>query len=163
MNEMAARKLTRKHPFKCISYSKDHLVRTYPAGRRIDSSNFNPIHFWAYGIQMAALNFQTQDVFAGVNAAMFEQSGSCGYTLKPRVLWDEANPLYRKLNPMSKELVNYSALILTLHVISGQHVMPGMHSGSPIIEVEILGVANDSAKEKSKVGRERHVNELCRL
>jgi len=34
-------------------------MRTYPAGMRIDSSNFNPIPFWACGIQMAALNYQT--------------------------------------------------------------------------------------------------------
>ena len=35
-------------------------MRTYPAGMRIDSSNFNPVIFWAFGIQMVALNYQTE-------------------------------------------------------------------------------------------------------
>lgn len=59
LNETAAKKLCRKHPLKLISYTKDHVVRTYPAGMRIDSSNFNPIMFWSFGLQMVALNYQT--------------------------------------------------------------------------------------------------------
>jgi len=35
-------------------------MRTYPAGMRIDSSNFNPIPMWACGIQLTALNYQTE-------------------------------------------------------------------------------------------------------
>ncbi len=116
MNEAAARKLCRKHPLKCIAYTRDHIVRTYPGGMRIDSSNFNPIHYWAYGLQMVALNFQTPDIAMAVNAAMFEQSGNGGYTLKPRCLWDETHALFRRFNPSSKEFLSQSALILTLTV-----------------------------------------------
>lgn len=94
-------------------------MRTYPGGMRIDSSNFNPINFWSSGIQMIALNYQTADVPMAVNAAMFEQYGNCGYTLKPRVLWDPTHPLYGKFNPLSKEIANTSALILQLTVLSG--------------------------------------------
>ena len=35
-------------------------MRTYPSGMRIDSSNFNPVIFWAFGLQMVALNYQTE-------------------------------------------------------------------------------------------------------
>jgi len=35
-------------------------MRIYPAGMRIDSSNFNPIPMWACGIQLTALNYQTE-------------------------------------------------------------------------------------------------------
>ncbi len=38
-------------------------MRAYPAGTRIDSSNFNPMFFWAFGIQLAALNYQTEGRF----------------------------------------------------------------------------------------------------
>uniref|UniRef100_A0A914UMA0 Phosphoinositide phospholipase C n=1 Tax=Plectus sambesii TaxID=2011161 RepID=A0A914UMA0_9BILA len=88
LNETAAKKLCRKHPLKSIAYTRDHVVRTYPGGMRIDSSNFNPIQYWAYGLQMVALNFQTPDVAMAVNTALFEQTGNRGYTMKPRVLWD---------------------------------------------------------------------------
>ena len=39
-------------------------MRTYPAGMRIDSSNFNPVIFWAFGIQMVALNYQTEGIYS---------------------------------------------------------------------------------------------------
>ena len=40
-------------------------MRTYPAGMRIESSNFNPVIFWAFGIQMVALNYQTEGTHLG--------------------------------------------------------------------------------------------------
>ncbi|RCN45801.1 Phosphatidylinositol-specific phospholipase C, Y domain protein [Ancylostoma caninum] len=79
LNENAAKKLIKRHPLKCISYTRDHLIRTYPSAKHYDSSNFNPINCWAHGLQMVALNFQTPDVIMAVNQAMFEQSGSSGY------------------------------------------------------------------------------------
>ena len=35
-----------------------HIVRTYPKGSRVDSSNYNPQTMWNAGIQMVAINFQ---------------------------------------------------------------------------------------------------------
>ncbi|KAK0396427.1 hypothetical protein QR680_001710 [Steinernema hermaphroditum] len=160
LNEASARKLCRKHALKCIAYTKDHVVRTYPGGMRIDSSNFNPVLYWSFGLQMVALNFQTADVAMAVNAAMFEQTGNCGYTLKPRVLWDSSHPLYRKFNPLSKELAQHSAIILTLTIISGQHVFPNQHHASPYVEIEIIGISSDCAKEKTKAISRNSVNPM---
>ena len=42
-----------------LKCTERQLVRTYPKGARIDSSNYNPVPFWNHGIQMTALNFQT--------------------------------------------------------------------------------------------------------
>jgi len=44
-------------------------MRTYPAGMRIDSSNFNAIPMWACGIQMTALNYQTEGGYCLLNSA----------------------------------------------------------------------------------------------
>ncbi|WKY15760.1 hypothetical protein Q1695_000889 [Nippostrongylus brasiliensis] len=114
LNENAAKKLIKRHPFRCISHTRDHLIRTYPSAKHYDSSNFNPINCWAHGLQMVALNFQTPDVIMAVNQAMFEQSGNCGFQLKPRVLWDTSHPMHGKFNPLSKDLANSSALLLNL-------------------------------------------------
>ncbi|KAF4493252.1 1-phosphatidylinositol-4,5-bisphosphate phosphodiesterase 1 [Fusarium agapanthi] len=57
-----------------------HLVRVYPDPNRVDSSNFNPVQCWKHGVQMAALNFQTNDFYMSLNEAMFR--GSSGYLLK---------------------------------------------------------------------------------
>lgn len=57
--------------------------RVYPKGTRVDSSNFDPICHWDAGVQMVALNYQTQDEAMLLNEAMFEScQGGCGYTLK---------------------------------------------------------------------------------
>uniref|UniRef100_A0AC35TZW9 Phosphoinositide phospholipase C n=1 Tax=Rhabditophanes sp. KR3021 TaxID=114890 RepID=A0AC35TZW9_9BILA len=153
LNETVARKLCRKHPIKSTIYTKDHVVRTYPGAMRIDSSNFSPIQYWAHGFQMVALNFQTVDTSMAVNSSMFEQSGNCGYKLKPRALWDESYPLYKKYNPLSKDHANQSALILNLNIISGQHVGQGIANASTYVEVEVMGIQADCIKEKSKIVR----------
>ncbi|KAF5642478.1 1-phosphatidylinositol-4 5-bisphosphate phosphodiesterase 1 [Fusarium tjaetaba] len=59
-----------------------HLVRVYPDPNRVDSSNFDPLQCWRHGVQMAALNCQTDDFYMSLNQAMFH--GSLGYVLKDR-------------------------------------------------------------------------------
>ena len=59
-------------------------MRVYPAGMRIDSSNFNPLSVWSCGIQMVAMNYQTlADANLHIHSAMF--AGTPGYVLKPQV------------------------------------------------------------------------------
>jgi len=64
-------------------YNVHHMTRTYPAGARVDSSNYNPVLAWAMGCQMVALNFQTNDTPLLLNDGRFRQNGGCGYVLKP--------------------------------------------------------------------------------
>lgn len=95
LNESAAKKICRKQPLGVVAHAETQLIRTYPAGMRIDSSNFNPVIFWAFGIQMVALNYQTDDAALHLNAAMYEQNGQCGYVRKPSVMWDKEHMMYR--------------------------------------------------------------------
>jgi phosphatidylinositol phospholipase C delta len=64
-------------------YNQEHMTRTYPAGVRVDSSNYNPTVAWAVGSQLVALNFQTHDTPLLLNDGRFRQAGSSGYVLKP--------------------------------------------------------------------------------
>lgn len=64
-------------------YNLHHMTRTYPAGGRVDSSNYNPVLAWAMGCQLVALNFQTSDTPLLLNYGRFRQNGGCGYVLKP--------------------------------------------------------------------------------
>ncbi|KAK7959759.1 uncharacterized protein PG986_004613 [Apiospora aurea] len=64
-----------------FAHNKRHLMRTYPAGTRVDSSNMDPSGHWRRGVQFAALNWQTLDEGMMLNEAMFD--GSKGYVLKP--------------------------------------------------------------------------------
>jgi phosphatidylinositol phospholipase C delta len=67
-------------------FNQTHMTRTYPAGTRVDSSNYNPILAWSMGSQLVALNFQTPDAALILNDGRFRQNGRCGYVLKPQGL-----------------------------------------------------------------------------
>jgi len=69
-----------------INLNKSHLTRVYPAGFRINSTNYDPHHHWAAGCQVVALNYQVHDRGMQMNSAMFTMNGHCGYVLKPQPL-----------------------------------------------------------------------------
>merc|ERR1719491_1717241 len=64
-------------------YNVHHMSRIYPAGTRLDSSNYNPVVPWSSGCQLVALNFQTDDSPMTINDGRFRENGSCGYVHKP--------------------------------------------------------------------------------
>ena len=46
-------------PVEFNEYNNRQLSRVYPAGKRVDSSNYDPLPLWCLGSQLVALNFQT--------------------------------------------------------------------------------------------------------
>lgn len=76
----------RKQSHYWIQYNQTHISRTFPSGKRIDSSNYSPILAWSTGCQMVALNTQTPDEALRVNDGRFRENGSVGYVLKPSLL-----------------------------------------------------------------------------
>ncbi|KAJ3506827.1 hypothetical protein NLJ89_g6652 [Agrocybe chaxingu] len=69
-----------------IKHTKGHLVRTYPKGTRLSSTNYEPHRFWAAGAQLVAINWQTFDLGFMINHAMFQRNGRSGYVLKPTAI-----------------------------------------------------------------------------
>ena len=79
--------LSRHLPLKAAAiarHNSQHLMRVYPKGTRISSSNLKPVPFWATGAQICALNWQQFGLSNQLNAALFY--GSEGYVLKPAAL-----------------------------------------------------------------------------
>ncbi|XP_055986441.1 1-phosphatidylinositol 4,5-bisphosphate phosphodiesterase epsilon-1 isoform X1 [Sorex fumeus] len=150
LNENAAKRLCRRYSQKLIQHTACQLLRTYPAATRIDSSNPNPLMFWLHGIQLVALNYQTDDLPLHLNAAMFEANGGCGYVLKPPVLWDRNCPMYQKFSPLERDLDSMEPAIYSLTIVSGQNVCPSNSTGSPCIEVDVLGMPLDSCHFRTK-------------
>ncbi|XP_076173797.1 1-phosphatidylinositol 4,5-bisphosphate phosphodiesterase epsilon-1 isoform X3 [Ptiloglossa arizonensis] len=160
LNESTAKKICRKQPLGVVAHAETQLIRTYPAGMRIDSTNFNPVIFWAFGIQMVALNYQTDDAGLNLNAAMFEQSGQCGYVRKPSVMWDKGHMMYRRFNPWDKEFDGLHSAHLTLSIVSGQYVSPTNFVASTYVEVELVGIPIDCAKHKTKMIQNNALNPI---
>lgn len=64
-----------------FSHNRDYLMRAYPSGMRVNSSNLEPLFLWSQGVQIAALNWQKWDKGMMLNEGMF--AGEEGWVLKP--------------------------------------------------------------------------------
>ncbi|KAF8480101.1 PLC-like phosphodiesterase [Russula ochroleuca] len=112
-----------------IKHNRTHLVRVYPKGTRVSSSNFVPQQYWSAGIQLVALNWQTYDLGYVINRAMFQRNGRCGYVLKPLALRSQDKSLF------SKQTRHY----LDITVISAQQLpLPKDANGREIIDKPAL-------------------------
>ncbi|XP_078079672.1 1-phosphatidylinositol 4,5-bisphosphate phosphodiesterase epsilon-1 isoform X3 [Mustelus asterias] len=149
VNENTAKRLCRRYSQELIQHTACQLLRTYPAATRIDSSNPSPVMFWLHGIQLVALNYQTDDLPMHLNAAMFEANGRCGYVLKSPVLWDKNCRMHNQFSPLER-IESMSPSLHSLTIISGQYVCPSNTSGSPCIEIDVLGIPQDSCHFRTK-------------
>ncbi|RDA93057.1 hypothetical protein CP533_0726 [Ophiocordyceps camponoti-saundersi (nom. inval.)] len=127
------------------------MMRVYPDGMRIASSNYDPLIYWRRGVQMAALNWQTFDLGSQLNQAMFAGGrDESGYVLKPTELRDiQVRPFDSAIAEGKKERTEVS---FTIDVISAQQLMRPANlaankSMDPYVEVQVLH-ANDKRGKK---------------
>ena len=160
IQESEAKHYCRKYAVKMLDHTEHHLVRCYPAGMRIDSSNYNPIPMWLGGVQMVALNYQTSDTHMALNNALFDQNGKCGYVLKPRVMRGPDHVLYKRFNPFKKEIEGLHSTFIELTVISGQYVCQQDFTASCLVEVEVMGIPKDCFKYKTKLSSKNALNPI---
>ena len=143
------------------AHAKRHLIRTYPKGNRLDSSNYDPAPAWASGCQIVALNYQTADRPVWINDGMFKMNGGCGYVLKPqfmrsdKITWRVKNTDEAKLTKVRLEVHVMSAhfLPVPLNVSKAQAT-----AIDPYVAVSISGVPGDRAEFKTKVVHENLFN-----
>ncbi|OCB89387.1 PLC-like phosphodiesterase [Sanghuangporus baumii] len=96
LSERTANKVLKQSMLDLIKHNKTHLVRIYPNGTRLSSSNFEPHRYWAAGAQLVAINWQTFDLGYMINHSMFQRNGRAGYVLKPPALRDYNKELLAK-------------------------------------------------------------------
>ncbi|XP_069069411.1 1-phosphatidylinositol 4,5-bisphosphate phosphodiesterase eta-1 isoform X2 [Pleurodeles waltl] len=153
-SETRAHQVVQHKSEQFMLYNQKQLTRIYPSAYRIDSSNFNPVPYWNAGVQLVALNYQTEGRMMQLNRAKFKMNGNCGYVLKPQQMCKGTfNPLSGDPLPASpkKQLI--------LKVISGQQLPkpPDSMLGDrgeiidPFVEVEIIGLPADCCKEQTRV------------
>ena len=59
LSENTANKILKQTMMDLIKHNRSHLVRVYPKGTRIGSTNYEPHRYWSAGCQLVALNWQT--------------------------------------------------------------------------------------------------------
>ncbi|GLB34525.1 putative phospholipase C [Lyophyllum shimeji] len=95
-----------------IKHCRTHLVRVYPKGTRVSSTNYEPHRYWSAGAQLVAINWQTFDLGYMINHAMFQRNGRAGYVLKPAAL----------LGPHPSSTATLPATGSTAHSLAHSHV-----------------------------------------
>ncbi|CAH3045442.1 unnamed protein product, partial [Porites lobata] len=162
LSENVARRLTQTLPEEFVNYNKSFLSRVYPAGKRVDSSNFNPQDMWNCGCQMGELYYWpinvalyrafSHDITAAILVdGKFLENGGCGYVLKPSVMREEV----AYFNSNTKDVIpGVSQQIL--QVISGQQFPKPKGSTAkgdvidPFVTIEIFGIPADLSQERTR-------------
>jgi phosphatidylinositol phospholipase C, delta len=59
LSENSANRFLKASMANFVKHNHTHLVRIYPKGTRVYSTNYQPHRYWAAGAQVAAINWQT--------------------------------------------------------------------------------------------------------
>jgi hypothetical protein len=113
LSEGALSEAHKTDPRALFDHNKQYLMRAYPRGTRISSSNLDPSPFWHAGVQMVALNWQRIDTGLMLNEAMFANTG--GWVLKP--------PSHRTAAEYAGEPMG-NGTNFSVQFIAGQNLVP---------------------------------------
>lgn len=67
LSENMANKMLKAGMIDLIKHTRGHLVRIYPKGMRVNSTNYEPHRYWGAGTQLVAINWQTVGEFTNVH------------------------------------------------------------------------------------------------
>lgn len=137
LSEKTANKVMKQGMVDLIKHTRTHLVRIYPKGLRVNSSNYLPHRYWAAGAQLVAINWQTFDLGYMINHAMFQRNGRAGYVLKPPALRTYDKELLSRHTQHSLDIMVISAQQLPRPKDSLGHEIMDKSMVDPYVEVSI--------------------------
>lgn len=131
-----------------FSHNRHHLMRAYPSGMRVNSSNLEPLFLWSQGVQMAALNWQKWDKGMMLNEGMF--AGEEGWVLKPEGYRGTSKDRAVQTHTLSLEIELCAGQNLPLP--SDEKVATKFH---PYVKCELLR-GNQNAKSEESLSHEKY-------
>lgn len=139
-----------------FTHNKHYLMRAFPSGMRVASSNLDPSSFWRKGVQIVALNWQKRDKGMMLNEAMFADSN--GWVLKPKSLRGQVSG--NAECPPGKA-TDKSCLSVSLRIFAGQKIpLPIGDSKSsgfrPYIKCELHVERSDSPAKNGGGDKENY-------
>ncbi|XP_010535594.1 PREDICTED: phosphoinositide phospholipase C 2-like isoform X2 [Tarenaya hassleriana] len=143
-----------KHGKEIVRFTQRNLLRIYPKGVRVDSSNYNPFVGWSHGAQMVAFNMQGHGRSLWVMQGMYRANGGCGYVKKPHILL-KSSPNNDVFDPKAT-LPQKTTLRVTVYMGEGwyydfRHTHFDQYSPPDFYtRVGIAGVPADSVMKKTK-------------
>lgn len=104
-----------------FSHNRNYLMRAFPSGTRVTSSNLDPAVFWRKGVQIVALNWQKYDAGMMLNEGMF--AGSDGWVLKPKEYRGQRRGQNTGVSEESQgDAILHKTLSLSIELLAGQNL-----------------------------------------
>ncbi|KAL5568566.1 hypothetical protein UlMin_025141 [Ulmus minor] len=156
LNEQALQKAVEYYASDLIRFTQRNILRVYPKGTRVTSSNYKPILGWIHGAQMVALNMQGYGKSLWLMHGMFRANGECGYVKKPDFLMQKGSREEEVFDPKGTLPVK-TILKVKVYMSDGWRLdfsRTHFDTFSPpdfYTKVWIVGVPADSAKKKTKI------------
>ncbi|MCJ1474400.1 Phospholipase C [Lambiella insularis] len=130
-----------------------YLMRVYPSKYRVRSTNPDPLTFWRRGVQMVALNWQTNDLGMQINEAMFAGGADrTGFVLKPeelrrtsRVAEFTSGSISPEVSRLPKQEIRFSVEMISAQQLPLPRGSSFEDSLDPYVEIEMF-----SAEGKGK-------------
>lgn len=154
LNEEKLTNIALNHGKDLIRFTQRNLLRVYPKGIRVDSSNYNPLIGWMHGAQLVAFNMQGHGRPLWLMQGMFRANGGCGFVKKPELLL-KAGPDNEVHDP--KRLLSVkTTLKVKIYMGKGWHLdfkRTHFDAYSPpdfYVKIGIAGVPEDSRVKKTR-------------
>lgn len=138
-----------------VRFTQKNILRVFPKGTRVTSSNFYPLVGWTHGAQMLAFNMQGYGKSLWLMHGLFRSNGGCGYVKKPDFLM-KRGPRNELFDPKVKLPVK-KTLKVSVYLGDGWRLdfsHTHFDSYSPpdfYTKVQMVGVPADEAKKKTRI------------
>jgi phosphatidylinositol phospholipase C delta len=153
--ESKLKDVVEEFPELVVKFTQRNILRIYPDGSRVNSSNYNPIPAWNHGAQMVAQNMQGYGKELWQAHGKFRGNGGCGFILKPKFLL-ENSPDGHAFNPASHHSKEIAFKVKMMMTQGWNKAFSKRHFDlfSPpdfFTRVLVTGVPADAAKWKTSV------------
>ncbi|KZV55090.1 hypothetical protein F511_07476 [Dorcoceras hygrometricum] len=155
LSERRLEKAAESYATDLVRFTQRNILRVFPKGTRVTSSNFRPIVGWIHGAQMVAFNMQGYGKSLWMMHGMFRSNGGCGFVKKPELL-TRKGPSTEVFDP-SLPLPVKRILRVSVYMGTGWRLdfsRTHFDAYSPpdfYTKVQIIGVEADSANRKTKI------------
>ncbi|XP_076931150.1 phosphoinositide phospholipase C 6-like [Bidens hawaiensis] len=155
LSEQALQRAANLYAVDIVRFTQKYILRVFPKGTRVTSTNFRPLTAWMHGAQMVAFNMQGYGRSLWMMHGMFRSNGACGYVRKPDFLMN-TGPKGEVFDPKAPLPVK-KTLKVKVYMGDGWRLdfsQTHFDAFSPpdfYTKLYMAGVAADVAKKRTKV------------
>ncbi|KAK6122043.1 hypothetical protein DH2020_044214 [Rehmannia glutinosa] len=155
LSEQRLEKAATLYATDVVRFTQKNILRVYPKGTRVRSTNYRPTIGWMHGAQMVAFNMQGYGKSLWMMHGLFRSNGGCGYVKKPDLLL-QRGPNDDVFDPKLTRPVK-KTLKVTVYMGDGwrldfSHTHFDAYSPPDFYtKIYIVGVPADAAKKKTRI------------